>query len=199
MKPLRLCAAAFLLLLVTVSPALADVALPDSKKVEKPDAIRTDLPFSRMTIESVAGLREARLQVPRSLLGKLTPAPAGIAGSLDGARPFAFGTAGTIIAGLFIALMFVLAGLLLVRSRRRVAGRAVAAVLVCVFASAAAAVAAYANAAPPVGWRAQNPGTLLKAVSDRSLAGSVRVEVVEDGYEIKLLVPAKEWKGDEEE
>ena len=52
---------------------------------------------------------------------------------------------------------------------------------------------------PPVGWRAQDPGTLLKAVSDRPRDGSVRVEVVEDGYEIKLLVPAKEWKGDEEE
>src|SRR5205085_2463090 len=106
MKPLHLWAAAALLLLVAVSPALANAGLPDNKKVEKPDAIRTDLPFSHMTIESVAGLREARLQVPR---------------------------------------------------------------------------------------------TLLKSVSDRPRDGSVRVEVVEDGYEIKLLVPAKEWKGDEEE
>ena len=199
MKPLHLWAAAALLLLVAVSPALANAGLPDNKKVEKPDAIRTDLPFSHMTIESVAGLREARLQVPRALLGKLTPAPAGVAGSADGARPDAFKTVSTVVAGLFISLSFVLAGLVLVRSRRRVAGRAVAAVLVCVVASAAAAVAAYANAAPPVGWRAQDPGTLLKSVSDRPRDGSVRVEVVEDGYEIKLLVPAKEWKGDEEE
>jgi len=198
MKPLHLCAAAVLLLLVAVSPAPADVALPDHKKVEKPDAIRTDLPFSHMTIEPVAGLREARLQVPRSLLGKL--APAGVAGSVDGARPFAFATVSTVVAGLFISLSVVLAGLVLVRSRRRVAGRAVAAVLVCVVASAAAAVAAYANAAPPVGWRAQDPGTLLKLAPDgRAREGHVRVEVVEDGYDIKLLVPAKEWKGDEEE
>ena len=66
MKPLHLCAAAVLLLLVAVSPALADVAPPDHKKAPKPDAIRTDLPFSHMTILPVEGLREARLQVPRA-------------------------------------------------------------------------------------------------------------------------------------
>ena len=104
------------------------------------------------------------------------------------------------VAGLFLSLSVVLAGLFLVRSRRKLASRAVAAALVCVFTVAAAAVAAYANAAPPVGWRAQDPGTLLKTVSDgRAREGHVRVEVVEEGYDIRLLVPAKEWKGDEEE
>jgi hypothetical protein len=199
MKPLHLCAAAVLLLLVAISPALADVALPDHKNVHKPGEIRTDLPFSHMTIQSVDGLREARLQVPRALLGKLAPAPAGVAGSLDGNQSVPFRALSTVVAGLFLSLSFVLAGLVLVRSRRRVAGRAVAAVVICVVTAAAAAVAAYANAAPPVGWRVQDPGTLLKAVSDHPRAGSVRVEVVEDGYEIKLLVPTKEWKGDEEE
>ena len=80
MKPLHLWAATFLLLLA-VSPALADVAPPDHKKVEKPDAIRGDLQISRMTIEPVAGLREARLQVPRSLLLRLPAAPGGVAGA----------------------------------------------------------------------------------------------------------------------
>jgi hypothetical protein len=201
MKPLHLCAAAVLLLLVAVSPALADVAPPDHKKAPKPGDIRTDLPFMHMTILPVEGLREARLQVPRDLLSKLPAAPAGVAGSVDGARPFAFGTVSTVVAGLFLSLSCVLAGLVLVRSRRRVAGRAVAAVLVCVVASAAAAVAAYANAAPPVvGRRAQDPGTLLKLVPDGMVrGGQIRIEVVEEGYGITLLVPTKEWKGDEEE
>src|SRR5438067_2168343 len=190
MKPLHLCAAAVLLLLVAVSPALADVAPPDNKKAQKPDAIRTDLPFSHMTILPVEGLREARLQVPRALLSKLPAAPAGVAGSLDGARPDAFKTVSTVVAGLFLSLSVVLAGLVLVRSRRRVAGRAVAAVLVCVVTAAAAAVAAYANAAPPVGWRAQDPGDLLKIAPDgRAREGHVRVEVVEEGYDIIRLVP----------
>ena len=201
MKPLHLWAATFLLLLA-VSPALADVAPPDHKKAPKPGDIRTDLPFMHMTILPVEGLREARLQVPRDLLSKLPAAPASVAGSVDGARPFAFGTVSTVVAGLFISLSFVLAGLVLVRSRRRVAGRAMAAMLVCVVASAAAAVAAYANAAPPppVGRRAQDPGTLLKLVPDGMVrGGQIRIEVVEEGYGITLLVPTKEWKGDEEE
>ena len=200
MKPLHLWAATFLLL-AAVSPALADVAPPDHKKAPKPGDIRTDLPFMHMTILPVEGLREARLQVPRDLLSKLPAAPAGVAGSVDGARPFAFGTVSTVVAGLFISLSFVLAGLVLVRSHRRVAGRAMAAMLVCVVASAAAAVVAYANAAPPpVGRRAQDPGTLLKLVPDGKVrGGQIRIEVVEEGYGITLLVPTKEWKGDEEE
>ena len=198
MKPLHLWAATFLLLLA-VSPALADVALPDHKKVEKPDAIRGDLQISRMTIEPVAGLREARLQVPRSLLLRLPAAPGGVAGSVDGAQSGTFSNLSTVAAGLFLSLSVALAGLVLVRSRRRVAGRAVALALVCAFASAATAVVAYGNAAPGFGWRAQDPGTLLKAASDKPRSGSIRVEVVEDGYEIKLLIPAKESKGDEEE
>jgi hypothetical protein len=187
--------AVVLLLLLAASPALADVALPDRKKVEKPDAVRTDLPFSRMTIESVQGLREARLQVPRDILVKLSPAPTTATGGVSGA----FRTLSTVVAGLFLSLSLVLAGLLLVRSRRKFASRAVAAALVCAVTVAAAAVAAYANAAPPLGWRVQDPGTLRKAVSGHTLAGSIRVEVVEDGSDIKLLIPANEAKGDDEE
>ena len=59
--------------------------------------------------------------------------------------------------------------------------------------------AAYANAAPPPGWRVQDPGTLRKAVSGKPLEGSVRVEVVDVGSDIKLLVPARDSKGDDEE
>jgi hypothetical protein len=198
MRHFRTFAAATLLLLVVASPALADIAPPD-RKVERPDAIRTDLPFGRMTIESVEGLREARLQVPRDILAKLAPAPSSAAGLLDGDQPGAFRNVSTVVAGLFLSLSLVLAGLLLVRSRRRVAGRAIAAALVCVVAAAAAVVAAYANAAPPPRLRVQDPGTLRKAVSGKPLAGSVRVEVVDVGSDIKLLVPARDSKGDDDE
>jgi hypothetical protein len=199
MRLLHACAAAALLL-VFITPALADVAVPRRNNVERPDAVRTDLPYGRMTIERVPGLREARLQVPRDILAKLTPAQPGAAGLVDGAQPGGFKALGTVVAGLFLSLSVVLAGLLLVRSRKKLASRAAAAALLCVFAAAAAAVAAYANAAPPPAWRAQDPGTLLKAASGKPLAGSVRVEVVETGSDIKLLVPAREdGKGDDEE
>jgi hypothetical protein len=199
MRLFQTLAAAGFLLLVAASPALADVALPDKKKVEKPDAVRSDLPYGRMTIETVEGLREARLQVPRDILAKLAPAQTGTAGLTGGDQPGAFRTLSTVVAGLFLSLSLVLAGLLLVRSRRKLASRAIAAALVCAAAATLAAVAAYANAAPPIGWRVQDPGTLRKAVSGKPLAGSVRVEVVEDGSEIKLLVPARGSKDDDEE
>jgi len=85
--------------------------------------------------------------------------------------------------------------------RRSVAGRGGAAVRLCGVAPAAPAVAAYANAAPPpVGRRAQDSGTLLNLVPDGKVrGGQIRIEVVEEGYGITLLVPTKEWKGDEEE
>jgi hypothetical protein len=199
MRLFRYCIA-LIMLLVVVSTASADVALPGKERVRRDDEIRGDLPYSRLTIESVEGLREARLQIPRSQFARLT-ASAGVEQSGAGfAQSGTLKGAGTVVAGLFLSLAVVLTGLLLVRSRRRVAvGRAAAALFVCVCVGAAAAVAAYANAAPPVGWRVQDPGTLIKAVSGKSLTGSIRIEVVEEGTGIKLLIPAKSRTGEEDE
>ena len=190
--------AALALLLAAASPALADIALP-KRPADKPGEVRRDLPTARMTIERVEGLREARLQIPRSRLQELNLA-AGI--GAGGAQAATFKSVGTIVGGIFISLAVVLTGLLLVRSRRGLrVGRAAAAVALCACAAGAGAVAAYANAGPPPGLRPQDPGTLVKAVTGAPLAGSIRVEVVDEGYEIKLLVPAKAryGRGDEEE
>ena len=190
--------AALALLLAAASPAFADIALPKRPGADN-SQIRRDLPIARMTIERVEGLREARLQIPRSRLQELNLA-AGI--GTGGTQAASFKSAGTIVGGIFISLAVVLTGLLLARSRRGLrVGRAAAAVALCVCAAGAAAVAAYANAAPPPGLRPQDPGTLVKAVTGAPLAGSIRVEVVDEGYEIKLLVPAKarNSRGDEEE
>ncbi|MDT5271998.1 MAG: hypothetical protein QOH49_4184 [Acidobacteriota bacterium] len=185
------------LLLAAASPAFADIALPKKPGTDN-NEIRRDLPFARMTIERVEGLREARLQIPRARLQELGVA-AGIEGG--GSQPASIKSAGTIIGGLFISLAVVLTGLLLVRSRRGLrVGRAAAALVLCACAAGAAAVVTYANVAPP-GIRPQDPGTLVKAVTGVPLAGSIRIEVVEEGTEIKLLVPAKArtGRGDEEE
>jgi hypothetical protein len=187
--------AVFALLLVAATPVFADLALP--KKPRPNSEVRYDLPFSRMTIERVEGLREARLQIPRSQLEQMNAA-AGIEG---GASAASLKSAGTVLGGIFISLGVVLTGLLLMRSRRRVAfGRATVALVVCVCAAGVAAVAAYANAPAPH-YRQQDPGTLIKAVTGAPLAGSIRVEVLDEGTEIKLLVPAKarNSRGDEEE
>ena len=190
--------AALALLLAAASPAFADIALP-KKPAADPNEVRRDLPAARMTIERVEGLREARLQIPGSRLQELRLAAGTGAG---GGQSASLKSAGTIVGGLFISLAFVLTGLLLVRSRRGLrVGRAAAAVALCACAAGAAAVAAYANAGPPPRLRQQEPGTLVKAVTGGSLAGSIRVEVVEEGTEIKLLVPAIAAQGrvDEQE
>ena len=200
MRLFKFSAALALLLLVAASPASADIALPDTRtKAERLGEVRRDLPFSRMSIERVEGLREARLQIPRSQLAEL-----GVSAGLErpGAPDGIWKGAGTVVAGLFLSLAVVLTGVLLVRSRGRgvAAGRAAAVMLVCAGVAGLAAVAAYANIAPPQGYRPQDPGTLIRAVSGQSLKGSIRVEVVEDGTEIKLLVPAtpRRAKGEEE-
>ncbi|MET0624918.1 MAG: hypothetical protein ABW250_18360 [Pyrinomonadaceae bacterium] len=203
MRPFKYFAAIAMLLLVS-SNAFADIALPKPPKepryIPGDSEIRRDLPYSRMTIERVEGLREARLQIPRAHLERLGLAAGTVGGGApaSSARSFA-----TIVAGLFISLGVALTGLMLLRSRRRGlgAGRAAAAALVaCACAAGLAGVAAYANAGPPPGYQSQDPGTLVRAVSGGALAGSIRVEVVEEGTEIKLLVPAKSrTRGEEEE
>lgn len=191
--------AALALLLLAAAPAFADIAPPDTRtKAEKLGEVRTDLPYSRMSIERVEGLREARLQIPRSQLSQ-----AGLSAGPEqaGSQTWTTKGAGTVVAGVFLSLAVVLTGVMLVRSRRRgvAVGRAAAVALVCAGAAGLAAVAAHANLAPPLGYRPQDPGTLIRAVSGKSLKGSIRVEVVEDGNEIKLLVPARSQRAGEEE
>jgi hypothetical protein len=192
--------AAVAALLFASSNAFADIALPKPPKAPGNGEIRRDLPFSRMSIERVEGLREARLQIPRAQLERLGVA----AGTTRGGAPASPArTFGTVVAGLFISLGVALTGLMLLRSRRRGlgVGRAAAAGLVaCACAAGLAGVAAYANAGPPPGYYSQDPGTLVRAASGGALAGSIRVEVVEEGTEIKLLVPSKaRTRGGEEE
>ena len=195
MRLFKFCAA-LALLLVAVSPAFADVAPPPKERAHRDNEVRTDLPDVKMTIQRVEGLREARLQIPRSQLGRVATA----AGVGQGGTGLSLRGPGTVVAGVFLSLAVVLTGLLLVRTRRRVAlGRAAAALVVCACAAGLWAVSAYANAGLP-GWQPQDPGTLIKAGADKPLAGWIRVEVVEEGHEIKLLVPARSQKiGEEEE
>lgn len=192
--------AALAALLFVASPALADIALPDRPKPPRNNEVRRDLPHSRLTIERVEGLREARLQVPRTQLRWMN-GMAGETGGVTGAQSGPLGGAGTVVGGLFLSLSVVLTGLLLLRSRRRGVrlGRAAVAVLVCAGAAGLAGVAAYANAGPPPGYYVQDPGTLIKAASAGKLSGSIRIEIVDEGAEMKLLIPAKApTKGDEE-
>src|SRR5918997_2491272 len=152
--------AALALLVAAASPAFADIALP-KKPGADPNEIRRDLPTARMVIERVEGLREARLQIPRSRLQEM-----GLAAGIEagGGQSASLKSAGTIVGGVFISLAVVLTGLLLVRSRRGLrVGRAAAAVALCACAAAVAAVTGHGNLPPPPGVRPQDPGQPVKA------------------------------------
>src|SRR5687768_10972642 len=120
------------LLLVVASPVFADIAAPNRPKPPRNGDIRRDLSHSRLIIERVEGLREARLQIPRTQLRRLNNM-AGEGSTAVGAQSGPLGGAGTVIGGLFLSLSFVLTGLMFLRSRRRGVhlGRAAAALLAC--------------------------------------------------------------------
>src|SRR5688500_8229680 len=104
--------AAVAALLFASSNAFADIALPKPPKPPGNGEVRRDLPFTRMSIERVEGLREARLQIPRAQLERLGVA----AGTSRGGAPASPARAfGTVVAGLFISLGVALTGLLLLR------------------------------------------------------------------------------------
>src|SRR5215210_7630139 len=105
--------AALAALLFAASPVFADIALPDRPKPPRADGeIRKDLPDVKMTIERVEGLREARLQIPRSQLGRMNQVAGATEGGAGVAQAGAFKDAGTVVAGFFLSLSVILTGLL---------------------------------------------------------------------------------------
>lgn len=193
---LRLCCLA-LALSALAAPVFADVAIPDQTPKRSPqNARRTNsLPAARMSIESRNDAKEARLQIPQSLLRQLQragleqdDASAASAATDTRARPTR-----TIIAGVCLSLSLAFAGVFVARTRGRNARRtiAAAAVALVLFATAGAfAFDAFANARPPEP-RTLDAGSLKRATTpDAELNGLIRIEIVPEGGAVKLIVPA---------
>ncbi|HYE13639.1 MAG TPA: hypothetical protein VD968_04260, partial [Pyrinomonadaceae bacterium] len=185
-----------LLLLASAPYVVADIARPAESKPDY-NRVRADLPRRYMLIESRPEAREARLRVPRSLLEELAPASSQATG---GAAIFGATPARTVVAGVFLSLSLALAGMLLARSRRQAVGRVAVVAIGSLACAAAFAVGALANVGPPPRPNALDPQTLVKAVSaGATISGDVRVEIVEDGDELKLVVPTRNRaRGDDE-
>lgn len=188
MRFFRLCAACALLVLAAASTSFANIAPPQMPNDY--NRIREDLTRWHLTIESRKEAREARLQVPRSLLAQITPE--GQATGATTTSGFGSTPTHTVVAGVFLSLSLMLAGILVARSRRQQAVGRIAVIAVgCLACAASFAVGALANAGPPRP-RALDPDTLIKAVSSgNSISGEIRVEVVGDEGELKLVVPSK--------
>ncbi|HZG53571.1 MAG TPA: hypothetical protein VEZ40_15685 [Pyrinomonadaceae bacterium] len=189
---LKLCCLTFALC-AFASPAFADVAPPPNPTpAPTPQKVRraASLPAARMLIESRRDATEARLQIPRNMLGQLRAElereeMSGATTAADSLRP-----AQTIIAGVFLSLSLAFAGIFLARTRSRAAKQAATAALVVLAATGALAIKTLANVRPPEP-RTLDAGSLkLATTPDAGLNGVVRVEVVEEHNVFKLIVPA---------
>ncbi|MGH9900558.1 MAG: hypothetical protein ACRD68_01825 [Pyrinomonadaceae bacterium] len=183
-------AGAALAVLALATVALADIAAPNNNNRGRRNDGARNANTSRMVIEAGEGAREARLQIPRGMLKQLRAEidqenPSNAASLGGGEVP----PAHTIIAGVFLSLSIVFGGLWVVCSKRRSpAQRVAAAFAVCALCGCAATAVAFANALPPS--LPRDPGTLPQAITNgAALTGTVRVEIVEGGNEIKLIVP----------
>jgi hypothetical protein len=132
---------------------------------------------------------EARLLIPREVLQQMR---AGLDGEGSRSSALAFFSAGgaqTVVAGLFLSLALAFGGLWLVRARgqRRLgpAALCLAALALC----GVAATAAYANAGPPPVARSLTSRILIQDAQWYGVYGQVKVEVVDEGNQIRLVLP----------
>jgi hypothetical protein len=174
------------LLLATAVNTFADVRVPDKDKNKSPKVS----PFkAQMMIDPNTKSGEARLLIPRSVLEQMR---AGLDGEGSRSSALAFFNAGgaqTVVAGLFLSLALAFGGLWLVRSRsqRRLgpAALCLAALALC----GVAATAAYANAGPPPVARSLTSRILIQDAQWYGVYGQVKVEVVDDDDQIRLVLP----------
>ena len=187
------------LLAATSATALANLANPDSPRKPSKSANVN----ARMSIEPSQEATEARLVIPRAvwrnLRAELEGPDAGTqAAALTGAR-FNAGGPQTAMAGLFLSLAFAFGGVWLVRARKSLSGRtrtAALGVALVMLAGASAASIAYANAGPPPVARSLTSKILIPDAQWYGVYGQVKVELVDEGDQIRLVLPKPKEKKD---
>lgn len=168
----------------------ADIAPPRDMtpyKMSPPSTNGASSGSTQMSIEQRSDIDVIRLQIPRSVLQNMQKHQGG--GATSGVTSEKMRT---VFAGVFLSCAFAFGGVWLLRKRKGAAPRAAAMLLIAVAVAGTATTVTWANAGPP-GRVIFPPGTLPKALkNDPSLRGTVVYEVVEDGDEIRLLVPSGE-------
>ena len=174
------------LLLATSANAFADVAPPDKVKTNSPKGSSFN---ARMHIDPTNKGGDAKLLIPRSLLQQMKAGLDGEDSHSAALTYFNTGGGQTLMAGLFLSLAFAFGGVWFVRSRgqRRFgpASLSLAARALC----GLAATAAYANAGPPPVARSLTSKILIEQAQWYGVYGDVKVEVVDDDDQIRLVLP----------
>lgn len=167
----------------------ADIAPPRDMtpyKMSPPSTNGASSGSTQLSIEQRSDIDVVRLQIPRSVLQNMQKHQGGATSGLTSEK------LRTVFAGVFLSCAFAFGGVWLLRKRKGAAGRAAAMLLIAVAVAGTATTVTWANAGPP-GRVIFPPGTLPKALkNDPSLKGTVVYEVVEEGDEIRLLIPSGE-------
>ena len=178
--------------------ATADVARPkQAAQAPAKVVLRTSL-----EVVPEANGFQARLQLTQSDLQTLRAALDGSPGGPAVVGGISHSPGRTIIAGLMLFLAISFTGLLLARSRRGRAQKAVAALILVAAVVGAATIITRGNAGPPPGyWTWRNLSKNL--AENRPTSGSLSIEVVPDDPNkpphIRLVIPVENKKQSGEE
>lgn len=192
-------ALAALVLMATTTLAFADIANPsgNNRKTSSDSNLKT-----QMRVETDEKAKEAKLVIPREIFQQMKAQLDGN-GSQNAAattRFFNMSGAQTIVSGIFLSLAFAFGGVWLMRTRKgadKLTGATAlgaAVILVC----GLTATIAYANAGPPPVARSLTSNILIPELQWWGAYGQVKVEIVEEGDEIRLVLPRTKLKQETE-
>lgn len=176
------CALCFVL--VAGVDTYADIARP-SPSPEQPKIIL----HTSMTIIPDQKAREARLQISQDSLNELKTALATTSADNSMTQRIANSSTRTVIAGLCLFLSLSIGGIWLMRSAQPRSQKTVAWSLFGVAVVGAAAMITQANAGPPPSYQWRNLSQNLNA--NKPTYASVDIEILPEGYGMKLVVPVK--------
>ncbi len=170
------------IVLALAAPARADIRVDPPQK-PKPRVEKSSTGSARMVIRASDSATEATLQIPRSLVGKVS------AKLEDDASPYP-SRLNAILAGVFLSLSLAMGGVLLFRYKRGKFGHKMI-IAAFVFIAGSAIFASADMPRPGPDRHRVDAGTLSQAITNgEALYGTVKVEIVDEGDQITLIVPA---------
>jgi hypothetical protein len=178
------------LFLAASVPAFADIAKPS---IDKPPAQSSKLK-TPMNIRPDNREKEAKLLIPREVLRELSAELEG--GDSQNAASLSHfkqpSDAQTLMAGIFLSMALAFGGIWFVHSRRQTNKLARVALGVMILALCGAGTGlVYANAGPPPVARSLTSKILIQEAMAYGVWGEVKVEIVETGNSITLVLPVK--------
>ncbi|HKP46686.1 MAG TPA: hypothetical protein VJT50_08805 [Pyrinomonadaceae bacterium] len=172
------------LMLGSATVVLADIARPPAT----PQPNKTVLHTSLVVIPDEKAY-DARLLISQDSLNELREALANPSPSASMTQRIMSSPTRTVIAGLCLFLSLSFAGVWLMRSAQPRGQKTVVALLFGVALIGAAAILAQANAGPPPSYQWRYLSQNLTA--NKPTYASVNIEIMPEGYGMKLIVPVK--------